>query len=96
MSLVHVTFINVEKVEKPSTKTPGRINRYVKIDGFATDSTGRRSVFRYDFWPMKDQPLPDWKLGEYSPVLDLAPHWETAKLEPRIVDFTPRVLPKAA
>lgn len=91
MSISTVHFLQVEKTEMPSRKTPGLIMRFLKLEGYATDAAGKKSVFRYQFWPAKkDEALPELLTGiDYSPQLAITPHWETAELTPRIVNFFP-------
>lgn len=92
MSLTHITFIRVEPVNKVSPKT-GKPYSFLKLEGIAHEDNGVQSVFRYDFWPLQGEPLPSYTLGDHVPVYGCAPHWETAKLEPRFIGFRPLVKP---
>lgn len=88
MTLTHITFIKVEKVEKLSKA--GTPYAFLKLEGIAHQEGGDMSVFRYDFWPTeKGAPLPLLHTGDHVPVYGCAPHWETAKLEPRFMGFKP-------
>lgn len=88
MSLTHITFIKVEKVDKVSKAN--QPYSFLKLEGIAHEDNGVLSVFRYDFWPTeKGAPLPNLQTGDHLPIYGCAAHWETAKLEPRFMGFQP-------
>lgn len=88
MSLKYISFIRVEPVNKISPKTQKPYS-FLKLEGIAHDVNGEQSVFRYDFWPLQGEALPALSVGDHVPVYGCSPHWETAKLEPRFIGFTP-------
>jgi hypothetical protein len=74
-------------VEK--TSKAGKPYKFLQVQGLATMEDGTQSMFRFDLWPERDQPLPQVPLGQCVPILGLRVHWETAKLEPAVTGFRP-------
>lgn len=83
--------LNVLSVERKDGigKLSGKPYSLLVLQGVMEYSDGRCEVFVYDWFPRRDEPLPDLKPGRYLPTVEPMPNNQSRKLEARIVSFQP-------
>lgn len=86
--LKHVDLLSAKPVHGVG-KQSNKPYEYLSLQGVLVYEDGSSEVFTYDFWPRKGEPLPDWKPGQYLPILEPRANWQSRKLEAHIVDMRP-------
>lgn len=88
MDIVSLNVLITKPVQKVSKKT-GQPYQFLTIQGVATAHDGEETMFSYDIWPEKDQPMPVVPKGPCKPIYGCRVHWETKNLEPAFIGFQP-------
>jgi len=92
---MHHNIMNVSTLQVLVSKATEKISKagkpfkFLTLQGLATLDDGTQSMFTYDFWPERDQPLPVIPPGSYAPIYGCRVHWERNTLEPSFVGFKP-------